>query len=165
MAMRDGETATSGKSVLRARMLDQLRAMTSDDRIARSEKICARVFDSPSWRGAQSVLLFSPMRTEPQIAPLETAAVAAGKSTFIIPQTLRAESQLDLPFSPELVLVPGLAFSRDGHRLGRGGGFYDRLLTGRASNSIKVGICFAFQLVETIPIEPHDAIMDAVMSD
>lgn len=160
----EGETA-SGKSALRAGMLPQLQAMTSDDRIARSEKICARVFDSPAWRNAQSVLLFSPLRTEPQIAALETAAVAEGKSTFIVPQTLRVESQLDLPFAPELVLVPGLAFSHSGHRLGRGGGFYDRLLAGRAAHALKLGICFDFQLVETILIEPHDAIMNAVISD
>ncbi len=154
-----------GKSALRAKMLHQLQAITSEERIARSEKICARVFDSPAWHKAQSVVLFSPLRTEPQIGPLEAGAVATGKSTFVIPQTLRVEAQLDLPFSPELILVPALAFSHSGHRLGRAGGFYDGLLSGRAAQAFKLGICFAFQLVETIPFEPHDVIMDAVMSD
>jgi 5-formyltetrahydrofolate cyclo-ligase len=162
--MAEAETAFE-KSTLRAQMLQQLQTMTSDDRIARSEKICARVFDSPAWQTARAVLLFSSMRTEPQIAALETAAVTEGKSIFIIPQTLRVESELELTFTPDLVLVPGLAFSRAGHRLGRGGGFYDRLLRGRAAHAIKVGVCFAFQLVEAVPIEPHDAIMNAVMSD
>jgi len=75
------------------------------------------------------------------------------------------KAQLNLPFSPELVLVPALAFSHSGHRLGRGGGFYDGLLSGHAAQAFKLGICFAFQLVETIPFESHDVIMDAVMSD
>jgi 5-formyltetrahydrofolate cyclo-ligase len=163
--MRAEAELASGKSALRAKMLHQLQAMTSDERIARSDKICACVFDSPAWQKAQSVVLFSPLRTEPQIGPLEAGAVTTGKSTFIIPQTLRVEAQLELPFSPELILVPALAFLHSGHRLGRGGGFYDRLLSGRAAQAFKLGICFAFQLVETIPIEPHDAIMNAVISD
>jgi 5-formyltetrahydrofolate cyclo-ligase len=91
--------------------------------------------------------------------------VTLGKSTFIILQTMGVETQLDLPFSPELILVRALAFSHSGHRLGRGGGFYDRLLSGRVAQAFKLGICFAFQLVETIPTEPHDAIMNAVISD
>ena len=163
--MNGADETSSAKSVLRAKMLFQLQAMTSNDRVARSERICARVFDSSIWREAQRVLLFSPLQTEPLIAPLKTAAVAAGKVTFIIPQTLRIEADLDLPFSPELILVPGLAFSHSGHRLGRSDGFYDRLLGGRAAKAFKLGICFAFQLLETIPVEPHDAIMNAIISD
>jgi 5-formyltetrahydrofolate cyclo-ligase len=129
----EGETA-SMKSALRARILQQ-----------RWANICTRVFDSPTWQKARSVALFSPLRTEPQIGPLEAGAVTTGKSTFIIPQTMRVEAQFDLPFSPELILVPALVGTR--------------------RTSIQLGICFAFQLVETIPIEPHAAIMNAVISD
>jgi len=163
--MSDGSELLQKKASLRMAMLQQLRTMTSYDRTTRSEKICARVVDSASWQEAKSVLLFSPLRSEPQIAPLETAAVATGKSTAVIPATLRVESGLNLSSAPELILVPGLAFSRSGHRLGRGGGFFDRLLGGRVASAFKVGICFAFQLLETIPIEPHDAVMDAIISD
>jgi hypothetical protein len=58
------------------------------------------------------VLLFSPIRTEPDIAPVGAAATDAGKRISIMPTTLRNESQLELPFIPDLVLVPGLAFTR-----------------------------------------------------
>jgi 5-formyltetrahydrofolate cyclo-ligase len=62
--------------------------------------------------------------------------------------------------------VPTLAFLHSGHRLGCSGGFYDRILSGRTAQAFKLGICIAFHLVETtIPIELHDAIMDAVISD
>lgn len=125
----EGETA-SGKSAPRAKMLHQFQAMTSDERIARSDEICASVFDSPAWQKAQSVVLFSPLRTEPQIGLLEAGAVTSGKSTFIIPSTMGVETQLDLPFSPELILLPRTGLFAFGHRLGRGGGSYDRVLSG-----------------------------------
>ena len=87
------------------------------------------------------------------------------KLAAIVPRTLRHEHELELPFVPDFVLVPGLAFSRDGHRLGRGGGFYDRLLAGRARDAVKVGVCFALQLHEAIPSEVHDVVLDAVITD
>lgn len=152
------------KAAFRRAMLLQLQEMTLEERAAASEKICARVVDCDAWRNANRVLLFSPLRTEPQIAPLQTSAVA-NKQAFIIPPTLRVESELELPFAPDLVLVPGLAFSRDNHRLGRGGGFYDRLLAGRGSSAYKLGVCFHLQLRNAIPTDPHDVILDAVITD
>ena len=146
-------------------MLSQLRTMRPDERAARSRVICERVAESQPWRDAQRVLLFSPIRTEPDIASLGSAAADAGKRSAIMPTTLRNECDLVLAFIPDLVLVPGLAFTRAGHRLGRGGGFYDRLLAGRAKDALKVGICFSLQLLETIPTEAHDAVLDAVISD
>ncbi|MGL4399135.1 MAG: 5-formyltetrahydrofolate cyclo-ligase [Luteolibacter sp.] len=61
-------------------------------------------------------------------------------------------------------LCPGLAFDPQGHRLGRGRGFYDRLLAQARPDTLKVGVCFPFQIVpDTFP-EPHDVIMDHVIS-
>jgi 5-formyltetrahydrofolate cyclo-ligase len=154
-----------GKSALRARMQLQLLAVTSDDRTARSEKICARVVDSREWQNAKTVILFSSLRTEPEICALESAAIAERKSTFVIPRSWGVEADLELPFAPELILVPGLAFSPSGSRLGRGGGFYDRLLGTRAGGAFKLGICFGFQVLEAIPTEPHDARMNRVISE
>lgn len=162
--MNPQREATLDKAVFRRAMLLQLQDMTIEERAARSEKICARVVDCEAWQSAKRVLLFSPLRTEPQIAPLHTAAVAH-KETFVIPPTLRVEAELELPFTPDLVLVPGLAFSRDNHRLGRGGGFYDRLLAGRASAAYKLAVCFSIQLREAIPTDPHDIVVDAVITD
>ena len=163
--MSDNADIAAQKTAIRSAMLAQLRAMPPDERAARSAIICRRIIETDTWRDAERVLLFSPIRTEPDIAPVGSAATDAGKRISIMPTTLRNESQLELPFIPDLVLVPGLAFSRAGHRLGRGGGFYDRLLTGRAKDSRKLGICFASQLLESIPTEEHDAVLDGVISD
>ena len=153
------------KAALRAAMLQELRAMTAEDRATRSATICARILASAEWASAQRVLLFSPMRTEPDISALAAASEKDAKLFAIIPPTLRHEHELELAFVPDFVLVPGLAFSRDGHRLGRGGGFYDRLLARRAREAVKVGVCFSLQLHDSIPSEAHDVVLNAIMSD
>ena len=70
----------------------------------------------------------------------------------------------ELAPSAELILVPGLAFDRRGGRLGRGGGFYDRLLARRESAFV-LGVCFACQIVEEVPGEEHDVKVDAVLTE
>lgn len=59
-------------------------------------------------------------------------------------------------------LVPGLAFDRAGNRLGRGGGFYDRLLPG--VRGTKVGVAYTWQLVDLLPTEPHDIPVDVIVT-
>lgn len=62
-----------------------------------------------------------------------------------------------------LMLVPGVAFTKDGKRLGRGGGFYDRTLSVIPSCIKTIGICKQSQIVEYLPTEPHDRQVDTVM--
>lgn len=62
-------------------------------------------------------------------------------------------------------LVPGLAFTADGRRLGYGGGWYDRLMAEANKSALKLGIAYAFQVVESLPSEPHDIRLDAVVDD
>ena len=63
----------------------------------------------------------------------------------------------------DLILVPGRAFDKKGHRLGRGGGYYDRLLE-KWDDSVRFGIAFREQLVRRVPSEPHDIVMDIVIT-
>ena len=163
--MTPTEMQETDKGVLRRAMLLHLQDMTADERMARSEKICARVAESDEWKRAERLVLFSPFRTEPAIASLQTAAVAGGREVLVIPQTLRDESELALRFVPDFILVPGLAFTKQCQRLGRGSGFYDRLLAGRAAGAFKMGVCFALQLRDRIPQNEHDVVLHAVISD
>jgi 5-formyltetrahydrofolate cyclo-ligase len=117
------------------------------------------------WLEAQNVVLFSPLPSEPIITPLKLDCDARHVSVFVIPQTARTETELHLPEAMDLILVPGLAFSQDRHRLGRGGGFFDRLLAGRAKQAFKLGVCFSFQLLDSVPTEAHDIVMDAIVTD
>lgn len=61
----------------------------------------------------------------------------------------------------DLIIVPGVAFDKNNNRLGRGRGFYDKLLG--AARAKKMGVCYNFQLFDEIPIEPHDIKMDIVI--
>lgn len=153
------------KAALRKEILAELRAISPAERARQSKLICARVIASEAWQRSRSVLLFSPMRSEPDIASLSALAEGSGKQIATIPNTVRVESELQIPFSPQVILVPGVAFSIDGRRLGRGGGFYDRLLAGRARAAFKIGIGFPLQVLQTIPHEEHDAILDVVISE
>ena len=62
----------------------------------------------------------------------------------------------------ELIVVPAVAYDRRGNRLGRGKGFYDRLLS--SARATKIGVGYEFQLVDEIPAEPHDVPMDYVIT-
>lgn len=63
----------------------------------------------------------------------------------------------------DLALVPGVSFDADGNRLGRGKGYYDRLLP--KLSSYNIGICFGFQVSGQVPCEPFDRVMDAVLTE
>ena len=153
------------KAVLREEMRHRLRELTAEDRQSLSEEICERVLGLSQWLEAQNVILFSPLPSEPIITPLKLDCDARKVSAFIIPQTARTESELHLPETIDFILVPGLAFSKDRHRLGRGGGFFDRLLAGRAKEAFKLGVGFSFQLLDSVPTDAQDILMDAVVTD
>ncbi|AZZ36166.1 5-formyltetrahydrofolate cyclo-ligase [Bdellovibrio sp. qaytius] len=61
------------------------------------------------------------------------------------------------------IFVPALAFHADGHRLGRGKGFYDRTLAD--FTNLKVGVCFQFNILNSVPTESHDVGMDYIITD
>jgi 5-formyltetrahydrofolate cyclo-ligase len=64
-----------------------------------------------------------------------------------------------------LICVPGLAFSRDGYRLGRGGGYYDRLLAEAAPRAQSVGLAYAFQVLDRVPRSPSDVRLNLIVSE
>ena len=73
-------------------------------------------------------------------------------------------SQLSIVnYQLSIVIVPGMAFDRQGHRLGRGKGYYDRFLS-RVPNIYKIGVCFPFQLVDSVPSEETDILMDEIIA-
>ena len=140
------------------------------------------------FQRAKTVGVYIPLPDEVDITPLfqclETNCVGAQK--FYIPAFDQdaglyrlAEYSADLKkgkfgilepanpvFAPEeidLILEPGVAFDRSGNRIGRGGGFYDRLLP--QYRAVRAGICFDFQCLESVPAEPHDCKMDLVVTE
>ncbi len=102
-----------------------------------------------------------------RITPVKyTPGCAIERGSHGVPEVVGGEPVPDE--SVVIVLVPGVAFDRDGNRLGRGGGFYDRLLERLAecgsARPVFVGVCFAEQVIEDIPVEQHDVRMDSVIA-
>ena len=65
----------------------------------------------------------------------------------------------------DLVITPGIAFTKDGDRLGRGGAYYDRFFISKSLNAVKCGIAFGTQIVETIPTDEHDQLVDLIVTE
>jgi 5-formyltetrahydrofolate cyclo-ligase len=153
------------KAALRAEMMKRVRQMTAEDRESSSDEICERVLEMAQWAEAQTAVLFIPLPSEPVITPLKLDCDARKVACINIPQSPKADTELHLPDTIDLILVPGLAFSKNRQRLGRGGGFFDRMLGGRAAGAFKLGICFSFQVVDAMPSESHDVTLDAVVTE
>lgn len=166
----------------------RLKADHQADFPAWSQAICRLVLASSRWQSAHTVLLYHALPDEPDLQPLLDAGLAEGKQVLLPvvvgddlllkyyagPDTLREgafhilePTGGDFPLSQyadiDLALVPGMAFDRQGHRLGRGRGYYDRLLP-RLPRAHRLGICFPFQFLDAVPCEPHDAVMDEIAS-
>ena len=75
-----------------------------------------------------------------------------------------ADAEIVKPQDISVWIVPGLAFTKDGKRLGYGGGWYDRLLAATAQNALKIGVAHEFQIVDDLPSEQHDILLDRVVS-
>lgn len=93
-----------------------------------------------------------------EILPYEETRLELG--SFHIEEPT-GENTVD-PSEIELVVVPAVAYDRSGNRLGRGKGFYDRLL--KSTRATKVGVGYEFQLVDEVPVEPHDVGMDIIIT-
>lgn len=67
------------------------------------------------------------------------------------------------PSEIDLIVVPGTAFTRDGARMGRGKGYYDKYLSCPGFRAYKAGVCYPHQIVPELPVEPHDVPLDCVI--
>jgi 5-formyltetrahydrofolate cyclo-ligase len=179
----------NAKANLRQQMRAQLLKLSVAVRDAASGSLCARLRELNMWRDVKFVLLFAPLPEEPDIWPLLAEAIAAGKTValpaFIPGTSVYTARQIVEPVRdlvpgkfgirepaahcPEvplnrldLALVPGIAFDVSGGRLGRGKGFYDRLLP--AVNGLKCGVAFDEQIVDAVPVGPMDVRLNCILT-
>ena len=153
-----------------------------------SERITEQVLALESYRKAGTVMAFMSLPEEPDTREIIRDAAEAGK-TVLLPRCISPEEMIALPFTgwehlesgwlgirepempaegteipePELILVPCVAASPDGKRLGHGAGYYDRFLAGRKAET--VCLCFRRLAREDIPAGPQDIRMDRVITD
>ena len=169
---------------LRAVVEQQRRVMTKVQVAEQSARIIAQLEQMSAFREAQTVLLYYPIHNEVDLRPLLTKY--EGQKTFLFPVTHRRSMEVR-PYDGEdmmrkgrlgipepqtetysghidLMLVPGVVFDHHCHRIGRGGGYYDKFLL-KHPESKKVGICYSFQLKKhTVPHTLHDHKMDRIVT-
>ena len=111
----------------------------------------------------ETVMIFEPVPGEPDLRSLADRLRGRGV-TVVVPRADPGAPMTIPPSTVDVVVVPGLAFTRDGDRLGQGGGWYDRFLSGVRRDTLVVGVCFDEQLVDSLPTEPHDVAMTHVVT-
>jgi 5-formyltetrahydrofolate cyclo-ligase len=174
------ETALQ-KQVFRKEARLRLKGISPEYRRLAAVRVCARIQEDSRWQSAQRVLLYWPLPDELDLRDLLRSAIASGKQTALPrycadtacyaavtpPEDLlrMAPGQFgilepleDGPILPlnqlDFAIIPGVAFDLGGHRLGRGKGFYDRLLAN--VRGVKCGVCLDEQVHPALPAAPHD---------
>jgi 5-formyltetrahydrofolate cyclo-ligase len=179
----------AAKAALRKHIRAALQRIFPAARDAASSQLCARLKEQSFWKNAALVLFFAPLPDEADVWPLLEETVTSGKIAALPRfdpadrsyaarrvQDLRGEivtgkfgvrepgpSCVEIPLTQiDLVLVPGFAFDLRGNRLGRGRGFYDRLLV--ETRGVKCGIAFDEQIAGDVPTETHDRQMNFILT-
>ena len=183
--------STEAKADLRRQMREMRKRMPSAERARVSQIICAKLASDEALAapsGPIAVYLASPMEIDlsdfirqmlargiktlaprwngtaydlAEIKGLSPPHLRAGPMNILEP----AEADITEPQDVAVWIVPGLAFTADGKRLGYGGGWYDRLLAQAAVGSVKLGVAHDFQIAADLPSEPHDIPLDRIISD
>lgn len=173
------------KKVLRKKIREQKCAMTPEQIEAASRKLTEQFLALEAYRQAKTLYGYLPYNQEVRTVPILVQALADGKRVAVpkiyddemrfiyltdlnqvetgyagIPEPIADEPVADDPTA--LVLMPGLAFDREGHRIGYGGGFYDKFLH-TEPNHPTVALCYAFQMAEELPTEEFDVPVDCVL--
>ena len=175
-------TVPEEKARLRQRVRAEMAALTPVHRAKASRLAIERFLNWPVYQSARTVLLTASLPDELDLTPLIDLALGSGKrcalpafdpaaGAYVVRQWARPVTELSLgrfgvrepdagcPQLPvpelDLMVVPGVAFGQSGARIGRGKGYFDRLLS-RSTVAVSCGVGFDEQLLPVIPVESHD---------
>ena len=170
------------KQQLRKLVKTRVKAISLAEKEKRATALLRAVWEYPPFQQAQNVMLFWPLPDEINTIPLIEHAHAVGKNVFlpvvvgndlvIKPYNpaamqvgafgiLEPQGEAVLPEQLDLMVVPGVAFDAACNRMGRGKGFYDRLLP--KLQCPLIGLAYPFQIIDFIPCEPHDIRMTEIV--
>jgi 5-formyltetrahydrofolate cyclo-ligase len=182
----------TSKAAIRQRVLATRDALSDNERAAKNAAIRGRVESFDLFQRAGTILLYASFRSEVDTAGLMEGALRQGKRVAL-PRPRVAERRLEAClitdpgrdlcpgawgiFEPEqrcqvisideidLAVVPGVVFDESGHRLGYGGGYYDRLLASSPSLPV-IGLAFEVQIVtQGLPAEAHDVRLNWIVTE
>ena len=173
------------KQALRKQIRDQKRAMTEEQIVTKSEALGRLFAASEAYKAAKTIYGYLPYNQEVRTTAMLQQALDDGKKVAVpkcygdemrfiylddlskvengycnIPEPIEDGPIADDPTA--LVLMPGLAFDPQGHRMGYGGGFYDKFLAAEP-NHPTLALCYDFQMMEHLETEAHDIPVDVVL--
>lgn len=171
-------------------MRSALAALAPAQRAAKSAAILQRLFERADFKAARTIMAYASFGTEVETLDLPRRCIE-NKQRLVLPRIGTADNSMhahliqDLsrelaahplgfreprPNTPQiapdeidLIVIPGLAFSKQGIRLGRGQGYYDRFLS--RTTAFRIGLAFDVQILDTLPFEAHDELVNAVMTE
>lgn len=174
----------SKQAALRNIDAQKRRIMTHDEVLEQSHKIVAHIEHMHTFKDAKTIMVYYPIHNEVDLRSL--VHKYADEKTFLLPATtgkktmevrvyekgaplVKGRFGIPEPHTAaytgpiDLIFVPGVAFDRECHRIGRGGGYYDRFLK-NYKHSKKIGVCYSFQLHKEIPYQRWDIKMNRVVT-
>lgn len=173
------------KQELRRAIRERKRAMTEEEIVERSNALAEKFYNSPAYQAASTIYGYLPYNQEVRTVPMLQRALDEGKRVavpkvygeemrFIYLEDLTQVSKgyagipepiADAPVADDkkaLVLMPGLAFDPQGHRIGYGGGFYDKFLA-KEPHHPTLALCYEFQMQAHLDTEEFDIPVDTVL--
>ena len=172
------------KKMLRKQIREQKRAMSQERIEEASRKLVEQFLNCDAYRQAKTIYGYLPYNQEVRTVPILEQALADGKRVAVpkvygsemkfiyltdltqvatgyagIPEPVADGPEGDDPTA--LVLMPGMAFTKEGHRIGYGGGFYDKFLAEEPDHPT-IALCYDFQMVDELPTEEFDVPVDCV---
>lgn len=176
------------KKDIRKYFLDKRTSMAQSEVLEKSRQICDRLKQIPAILEASDIHVYYPIRNEVDIKSF-IEWIWSQEKKVVMPRAIFKTRELENYYiisfgqleetkyglfeprkisplhlgSPDVIIVPGVAFTADKYRLGYGGGFYDRFL--RKSFSLKIGVAYENQLADKLPLEEHDHKLDMIATE
>ena len=173
------------KKELRRAIRERKRAMTEEEIVSRSAKLGVLFTQSDAYKNAKTIYGYLPYNQEVRTVPMLEQALKDGKRVAVpkvygdemkflylddLTKVSKGYAGIPEPIADEpvaddetaLVLMPGLAFDPAGHRIGYGGGFYDKFLAAEP-NHPTLALCYEFQMLPELLTEEHDIPVDTVL--
>ncbi len=179
------------KAQLRRQLQSVLVELSSEQRSEKSKVACQNLINTEQFQRASVVMLYLSLPHEVDTSPAILCAWQQGKTVAVPKVSWQQRHMIPVEISSletgisagvgglrnpvtgvpvpleeiDLVVAPGLGFDRQGHRLGRGGAFFDRFFASKDLKAARCGLAFSEQIIDSVPVQEHDQSVDFLVTD